>query len=193
MSMALHKMPMNALDKYAGYFLAASVFCTLLIMWVNGGGLPAAVEYFSARGLSLTETVLYPCCRLSGSLAIWTLLPRLLKGWVPALVKHYSPYLFAAFCSHHLLLTIVFHAAWNPIFGGRESAAYIAWFTVAPLLALLLAIVVVKAAVRCFPVVAVLITGGRLQVAGSDGAVSNTDRRTPKVASQNRTAVRETG
>lgn len=164
MLLALRSVRMNALDGYGMYFLGASFFCTFLIMWVNGGGLPEVVNYLALREISLTETVLYPCCRVFGSLAIWTLLPNLLKGRVPDLVKRYSAYLFAAFCSHHLVLTIVFHAAWQPIFGGRESAVYLAWFVIAPILAFVVAMFMVKAAVRFVPYFGVLLTGGRLPV-----------------------------
>lgn len=162
MLLTLRQAKMDALDRYWGWFLAGSALCTVLIMWVNGGGLAGAVEYFAARGLSFRESVLYPVCRLFGSLAIWTLLPKILSQPVRRLVKLGSAYLFAAFCSHHLMLTIAFQSVWEPLLGARESYVYIVWFVLAPLLAFLLAVLLVKAAVLIAPPMAVLITGGRI-------------------------------
>jgi hypothetical protein len=60
------------------------------------------------------------------------------------------------------MLTITFQALWEPLLGARESYVYIVWFILAPLLAFVLAVVMVKLAVLVAPPMAVLITGGRI-------------------------------
>lgn len=163
MLLALRLNQLDALDRYWAFFLAISVITALVIMWVNGGGLSGWADYFDNHGLSLKETVLYPVCRLSGSLAIWTLLPRILTQRVRSFVKRYSAYVFAAFCSHYLMLSIVFNALWMPLLGERDSPLYLIWFIAAPFVALLLAVCIVQIAMRISPYLALLITGGRLQ------------------------------
>lgn len=153
---------LDKLDRYYKLFCSLAVVSTLCILWVNSGGLQQTQWWFAQYYLSLSESVLYPACRLFGSLAIWTMIPHFLGGNKKPFLLRFSPYVFAAFCSHTLLLAIAFNGAWQPLLGGREANTYIIWFLSAPLLAFIMAIAVVHSCKKMLPTLASLITGGRL-------------------------------
>ena len=73
-----------------------------------------------------------------------------------------SPYVFATFCSHYLMLTVLFFALWMPAFGDRGSDMFFIWFLAAPLVSMAIAIAIVHVALKFVPPLATLITGGRL-------------------------------
>ena len=161
--LADRKIRLNALDAFWPLFCVLAIVATLAIMAVNGGAAAGTIKAFSNAGLDFTETVLYPLSRLFGSLAIWTLLPILMGGQIQSSLLRLSPYLFAAFCSHYLMLTLVFFGVWHPLFGDRHSDAYIVFFLTAPGVAMIVALIIVQIAVRIAPLLAILITGGRIR------------------------------
>lgn len=160
--LATRKVRLNALDRLWPVFAMLSVIATMVILLVNSGVADSTVQSFAARGMEFDETVLYPIARLFGSLAIWTLIPWMMGGRLQSWVKRFTPYLFAAFCSHYLMLTILFYGAWSPMFGGRESAIFVVWFLAAPVVSMAVAVLVVSLALRIAPPLATLITGGRM-------------------------------
>ncbi|NND92204.1 MAG: acyltransferase family protein [Granulosicoccus sp.] len=162
--LASRQVRLNALDRYWPLFTLLALLAALLILLVHSGVADAAVTAFALRGMQFDETVLYPIGRLFGSLAIWTLIPLLLGGRLQAWVQRFTPYLFAAYCSHYLMLTLVFYGVWQPLFGGRESGLFIIWFLLAPVISMAIAVLVVNVALRIAPPMASMITGGRLQV-----------------------------
>lgn len=169
--LATRKLRLNAIDRYWPLFALLAVAATLAIMLENGGAFDAAVHRFAAMGMEFDETVLYPLGRLFGSLAIWTMIPMLTGGHFHSWVERRSPYLFAAFCSHYLILTLIFFGVWSPLFGGRDETAFLFWFLMAPLLAMYCAIIIVQISLRISPWLAMLITGGRMKVDASRSQV----------------------
>lgn len=165
--MAVRNARLDILDRYWPLLLGLAIISTLAIMMVNDGMASGLEQVFAQRGLQFNETILYPIGRLFGSLAIWTLLPLMMGGKLQQWVVRYSPYLFAAFCSHYLMLTLVFFGVWMPLFGDRHSDFYIVWFLFAPLLAMMVAFCIVQIAMRIAPPLATLITGGRMKSAVS--------------------------
>lgn len=163
---AIRQVRLDALDRFWPVFLVLSIVATLVILLFNSGAGANVVEAFAAQGLQFDETVLYPIGRLLGSLAIWTLLPLCLGGHLRTWTIRFTPYLFAAFCSHYLMLTLMFYGGWNPLFGGRESSLYVLWFLAAPVMSMAVAVLVVQIALKLFPPLAMLITGGRMSGAG---------------------------
>jgi len=153
LTLAVRNVRLNSLDRYCPLFIVVSMAATVTIMLVNGGAANSAVQYFSSLGLSFEETILYPVGRLCGSLAV-----------------RCTPYVFAAFCSHYLMLTVLFFAGWMPMFGDRESDAFIIWFLAAPSVSMLIAFLLVQSAVRLAPPLATLITGGRVRAASNEYA-----------------------
>ena len=160
--LATRRVRLDALDRLWPVFVMLSVIATMAILLVNSGVADSTVQFFADRGMDFNETVLYPVGRLFGSLAIWTLIPWMLGGRLQGWVKRFTPYLFAAFCSHYLMLTLLFYGAWSPLFGGRESIVFVIWFLAAPLVSMAVAVLVVTIALRISPPLATLITGGRM-------------------------------
>lgn len=162
--LATRKVALNSLDRFWPLFTLLAIAATMLILLVNSGVAADMVKLFDARDMEFEEVVLYPIGRLFGSLAIWTLIPMLLGGRLQAWTTRFTPYLFAAFCSHYLMLTMVFHALWTPLFGGRESGMFLAWFLIAPLLSMAIAVLIVNMTLLVYPPLATLLTGGRMGV-----------------------------
>ena len=160
--LATRKVRLDALDWLWPVFFLLSVIATMVILLVNSGVADSMVQSFADRGMEFDETVLYPFGRLFGSLAIWTLIPWMMGGRLQDWVTRFTPYLFAAFCSHYLMLTLLYYGAWSPLFGGRESTIYVVWFMAAPLVSMAVAVLVVSMALRIAPPLATLITGGRM-------------------------------
>lgn len=179
LTLGVRKIRLDKWDSLCPVFIVMAVLSTAAIMLVNGGAGVSLVDAFALKGLSFTESVLYPIGRLFGSLAIWTFLPVLMGGGVQRWVVRNSPYVFATFCSHYLLLTVLFFAGWMPLFGDRNSAMFIIWFLSAPLVSLALAIGVVQCALRVAPSLATLLTGGRMSPV--IGPVPPMARRRPQV------------
>ncbi|MGQ7847951.1 acyltransferase family protein [Granulosicoccus sp. 3-233] len=165
--LAVRKVSLNSLDRFWPLFLGLSVVATMAILLVNSGAARNMVELFAARDMEFDEVVLYPIGRLFGSLAIWTLIPMLLGGRLQAWTERFTPYLFAAFCSHYLMLTMVFHALWSPSLGGRESTVFVVWFLAAPLLSMAIAVLIVNLTLHVYAPLATLLTGGRMSAASS--------------------------
>lgn len=163
--MATRNARLGVLDRFWPLFVGLAAISTLVIMMFNDGVAPGLEQVFAQRGLQFNETVLYPIGRLFGSLAIWTLLPFLMGGKLQQWVTKFSPYLFAAFCSHNLMLTLIFFGGWMPLFGDRHSDFYILWFLFAPLLSMVVAFCIVQVSLKIAPPLATLITGGRIKSA----------------------------
>jgi len=85
-------------------------------------------------------------------------------------------WVFVTFCSHFLVMSIIFYAAWLPLAGDRDSPVYLVWFLSAPFIALACAATMVYVLNRFLPPLARLISGGRLSSskpeAKSDGKLA---------------------
>ncbi len=162
MLLAIRNSDIRALDRYSPLFVAFSIMATAIIMMVNGGAASGLVDIFANKNMDFSETVLYPLSRLFGSLAIWTLIPHLMGGQFQSRLLRLSPYLFAAFCSHYLVLTLLFFGLWQPLFGDRDSILYVMWFFASPMAAMVVAVCIVKIACLIAPPLATMLTGGRV-------------------------------
>ena len=165
LTLAVRKVRLDSWDHYCPMFIVMAMASTALIMLINDGAGANLVSYFSDLGLSFTETVLYPIGRLFGSLAIWTFLPAIMGGDLQRWVVRNSPYVFATFCSHNLMLTIFYFAGWLPVFGGRDSEMFVIWFLAAPFVSVASAIAITHFALKMTPTIAKLISGGRMSAA----------------------------
>ena len=168
MLLALRRLPLDYLDPYFGWFLSLAGVFAVLIAWTDAGMFVQANAYLATYGVSLKESILYPLCRLFGSLAIWTLLSVASIKTMQRYTARFSNYLFAAFCSHFLVLTVLFNGFWLPIFGDRDAYGFLLWFVAAPAVSMFVAIVMVNLAAVVYSPLAVLMTGGRVP---NEGAV----------------------
>ena len=168
---------LDSLDRFCPGFILLWIAATMAILLTHSGAGEPLERAFAARSLQFDETVLYPIGRLFGSLAIWTLIPRLLGGRLQAWSVRFTPYLFAAFCSHYLMLTLLFYGAWQPLFGSRESDVYLLWFMAAPFVAMAVAVIVVQISLQISPPLATLLTGGRMKTPAQPPSVLGQRRR----------------
>ena len=160
--LALRNLPLDRLDPYFAWFLSLTGVFAVLIVWTDAGMFLQTKAYLAGYGVSLKETILYPLCRLFGSLAIWTMLSVPSVQTLQRITARYSNYLFAAFCSHFLVLTVLFNGFWLPLLGDRDAYGYLLWFVAAPAVSMLVAIGMVKVAGAIYPPMALLMTGGRV-------------------------------
>ena len=162
MLLALRRLPLDCLDPYFAWFLSLTGVFAVLIVWTDAGIFMQAKDYIASYGVSLKETILYPLCRLFGSLAIWTMLSMPSVQIMQRITARYSNYLFAAFCSHFLVLTVLFNGLWLPLLGDRDAYGYLLWFVAAPAVSMLAAIGMVKVVGAVYPPMAMLMTGARV-------------------------------
>lgn len=162
MMVALHRVPLSRLDRFWPVFLVLATLSTALLILFKAGIGQSPLAPIDNSQIVIQERVLYPVTRLFVSLSVWTLLPFLTAEWIRIAVKRCTPYVFAAFCCHHLVLTIVFFSAWQPVFGDRDGPLFIVWFLVAPFLSLAAAVAIVAFARMVHPQAADILTGGRL-------------------------------
>lgn len=168
--LALRRTTLHILDPYWAWFLSLAGVFAMFIIWADAGMFLPVQEYLAMRGISFKETILYPLCRLFGSLAIWTMLSTVHMKTLLRITSRYSDYVFAAFCAHFLILTLVFNGFWAPLFGGRDAYIYLLWFIAAPAVSLLLTIFFVNLVSMLNPQLASLITGGRLSLSAGSGS-----------------------
>ena len=126
----------RALDARPGLWVALAGIVTLAIVLANGGAFAGADALLARVGMDLRESVLYPANRVFGSLAVWTLTLRLAKGGTGERVAAAMPWIFTAYCSHFLVLGILWAAFLEPAGLGRHELGFTLWFLAAPLLAL---------------------------------------------------------
>lgn len=186
--LALGGWRLEALDAAWPLWIALSALATCAVML---SGTEAALDagpsrWFAEQGLDLRETLLYPASRLFGGLAIWTLAAKLVgSGW-SARLGRLSPYVFVAFCSHFLVLTILWETLVRPLVGASDTLGYALWFASAPFVAMAAAIVIVASVSRVVPSLATLLTGGRVREsadAARTAARSPTSGRMPPAVS----------
>lgn len=164
MLLAQRGVRLDTLDKYWAWNLSLMGVFSVLIIWTNAGLLSAVEAQLATQGISLKESILYPLCRLFGSLTIWCSFPLWKGERIKRLSNEFSPYVFSAFCSHFLVLTLLFNGLWMPVLGDRDSYVYFLWFLSAPLIAMIASMAMVNVAARIFPSLAILITGGRISM-----------------------------
>lgn len=157
---AIRHVNVEKFDRYWLLWLSLSAGATLMIMLFNAGTMPVLDAAFMARGLDAKESLLYPVSRLFGALAIWTLTRHLFSGGVQRVLSKFSPYIFAAYCSHYIVLTLLFFGLWQPLFGGH-GPMYGVWFFLAPIISMAVACAMVQIVAVWFPGLALLLTGGR--------------------------------
>ncbi len=129
-------------------WLALAGVTTLAIVCSNGGAFAGADALLGRAGLDLRESVLYPANRVFGSLAVWAFTLRLASSRAGIRVAHAMPWIFTAYCSHFLVLGILWAGLLEPAGLAGNQLGFGLWFLCAPLLALGVAraIVIVLAA-----------------------------------------------
>ena len=172
--LALRGARLDGGDAHWPWWVLLSLLSTALVM-LSGeerAASSAAGVWFAQHGIDVRESFLYPLSRLFGGLAIWSLAAKLVgSAWHRRLAR-VSPYVFVAFCSHYLVLALLWEGLVKPLIGSTLGPAYALWFAVAPFVAMFCAALIVEALARLLPPLAALLTGGR---AGGPAAVRGGD------------------
>lgn len=131
--------------------------------------------WFAERGLDLREAVFYPLTRLFGGLTIWTLAAKLVGTRWHVRLAALTPYVFVAFCSHYLVLSLLWSGALEPLLGDSTNPLFLPWFVIAPFVAIAAAALLVESSARLHPPLAMLLTGGRVSAPVAIVAVGGRD------------------
>jgi fucose 4-O-acetylase-like acetyltransferase len=98
--------------------------------------------------------------RLPAAVLFWWLSVRLARSAAGPRLAQFEPFIFFAFCSHMIVLTLMWFA-WQQVFGGYYDAAYPVFFFLSPVAVLLIARMAVPVLGKLMPPVFRLINGGR--------------------------------
>jgi len=170
LTLAIKNVDMRALDKFWPLFLSLSVISSLLILLAHGGAFASLKSLSSKAGLDFIETLLYPLSRLFGSLVIWTFLAQCVGSRIGRKIQGLSPWLFAAYCSHYLVLSLLWQGLWLPLTGADSGSLYLVWFLAGPAVSMGMAWVMIELSARSWPALATVLTGGRRARFRSTGA-----------------------
>ena len=153
----------TALDGTTGRWAVLTCLSAVGILMANAGHMDGVNRALVVVGLDLRESVLYPLARLFGSLS--------------RLLSRQMPWLFATFCSHFLVLSLLYHGAWLPLTGSVESGPlFFLWFLCAPVVSLAVAYAGLRLVDRWFPGLAPIMGSGFGRRPGGRGS------RVPTVA-----------
>jgi len=119
-------------DRFWIGWLFMVLLMALLTTAFNSGQLPELQWLFAVNGLDARESLLYPLTRVFGSLAIWSLALKLMSLPVVNWSIKLEPFLFVAFCSHPLLLSMLQELSRVIVAASDVSVLYPAWFVLAP-------------------------------------------------------------
>ena len=143
--------PVEAADPYLGRWAALALGCTALVMLANGGAFAGLDASLGTIGLDLRESVLYPLARLFGSLTVWAATARLVGTRVGRGVAAQMPWLFTTYCSHFLVLAVLWAGLLHPLGVSAATPGFTLWFVAAPLLSLLAGRAVVRVTLARWP------------------------------------------
>ncbi len=161
--LSVRKVNLAALDELWWLWSGLSIAATLLLLAFNAGKLEGLNLQLAAYGLDAKESLLYPITRLFGSLAIWSITARMWQGSFARGVRTLTPFIFVAYCSHQIVLTLLFFSIWQPLFGDHTGMFYPLWFIIAPAIAIAMAAAGLQLLVIWAPALARLLIGGRVQ------------------------------
>lgn len=151
----------EAADRYWWLWSALAVASTLLLMLFNAGSFAGLDAFFQQYGLSAKESLLYPVCRLFGSLALWTLTLLIVRTWAGARLAAVAPYAFITYCSHFIVLSLLFFVVWQPLLNGGEGLLFMLWFLAGPAVAFFAGWLMVQLLAPLVPQFVAILTGGR--------------------------------
>ena len=149
--LAHRRVRLDAADAHLGWWIGASIFATVAVMLANAGAFAAPDAALASVGLDLRESVLYPLSRLFGSLAVWTLAARLVGTRAGGALAAQMPWLFTTYCSHFLVLGLLWAGLLAPLGASGTAPGFTLWFLAAPLVALLVGRAIVRLTLARWP------------------------------------------
>jgi len=149
-------------DRFWLCWVIMAVLLALLTTAFNSGQLPKLQWLFAVKGFDAREALLYPLTRLFGALALWSLTLKMLSLSVMTWARKLEPYLFIAFCSHPLLLSMLQELSGRFIADSSMSVLYPLWFVLAPAVSIAAAVVGMRLCGRLLPNILHMVSGGRI-------------------------------
>jgi len=167
MSLCLYRVRLDTLDRWLPVWVMAGCLATASIVFARSGiepveGSTATLLVTVAPGwrIDLLESVLYPLTRLCWTLALWCVTCQLVGRPIAGFLRRQSPWIFTAFCSHFLSLTVLWNLMVMPVLvrlpGASAPWVLFVWFLVAPLLAFGAAFVLMRIIATMSPTLCVL-------------------------------------
>ncbi len=150
----------EAADRYWWLWLLLAVLSTMTLLMFNAGAFPALANSLERIGLDAKEGLLYPICRLFGSLALWTMTLSMVQTRAGRWVAGVAPFAFITYCSHFIVLSLVFFMLWQPLFNGGEGVLFMMWFLLGPALAFFAGWLLVQVLAPLLPHFTAVLTGG---------------------------------
>ena len=98
--------------------------------------------------------------RLVGAAAFWVIAGLIAKQRWSNLISRFEPYAFFVFCSH-LIVSTMFWIPFQKLVGGYYHPAYPVFFTLAPILIYVTAVIGALILARILPIVSTFLNGGR--------------------------------
>lgn len=139
-----------------------AVLLALLTTAFNSNQLPKLQWLFAINGLDAREMLLYPLTRVFGALAIWSLTLKLMSLPIMNWSRKLEPYLFIAFCSHPLLLSMLQELSGLIIADSSIMVLYPMWFVLAPAVSIAAAVLGMRLCSVLLPNLLHMISGGRI-------------------------------
>ena len=158
--LAVQQICLSWVDARLRIWATLFLFSTVVLVLLKQDALDVFGVPMSSEVLQLTiDRFLYPLNRLCGSLFLWSVTARLASSGMGQFAIKLNPLLFVAYCSHVLVLGVIYALFWQPLFGGSSSAAYPVWFFSAPIVVLISAYLMLLISRKVLPVFYALISG----------------------------------
>ena len=162
LTIGLRQINFTWVDRLWLVWLFSAVLLALLTTAFNSGQIPKLQWLFAVNGLDARETLLYPLTRLFGALAIWSLTLKLMSLRITSWSVKLEPYLFIAFCSHPLLLSMLQELTGLFDINSTFTAFYPIWFVLAPAVSIAASVLGMRLCGLLLPNLLQIVSGGRL-------------------------------
>jgi len=162
LTIGLRQINFTWVDQFWLCWLIMVMLLALLTTAFNSGQLAKLQWLFAVNGLDARETLLYPLTRLFGALAIWSLTLKLMSAFVVNWSVKLEPYLFIAFCSHPLLLSMLQELGGLIVINSAFTVFYPVWFVLAPAVSIAASVLGMRLCGFLLPNVLHLFSGGRI-------------------------------
>lgn len=139
-------------------FAAALSLFALLSLWLAWAEMHLSLN--PEAGWAVLIEPAFALLRMPAAIVVWAVAGWLARLRIGALLERVEPYVFTAFCSHLIVLTLIW-AVWRQTLGGYYDWAYPAFFLTAPALCFAAAALIAHACSAISPELFKLVNGGR--------------------------------
>jgi len=163
-------------------WVCLAILLALLTTAFNNGQFPQLQWHFAIHGLDARETLLYPLTRLFGALALWSLSLKLMSLPLMKWSAKLEPFLFIAFCSHPLLLSVLQELSSLVSVDASVMRLFPVWFIFAPAVSIAAAVLGMRLCSYLLPNLLHMISGGRIVASPLKQVDANSQSASPILA-----------